>query len=851
MASPDDSLEYDIWDYKPALKKQGKSMHRMRSSASKSTCLNTSQSKAAKHPKSTVKTIDNIQHRETLLSECESQNDNKVHEGSSDNPKQVQVIDVDLEPEEASSSHSELALSKSSSSYPNKPILQSSSQTSSAPKDLRSALPSQTNASLSKNVGKKRCSDNLTVSKNKSPLSKSRRTSSRSRSGSDEKKCMPSIATYFSPKKSNSKTMGMSYLAEDIIDLSDEDFEKLDKDITKVDQETAYDGACHSKKQPEQIDNVGLNPQNTHQTPLVNVDIIVDDEEEQSSFELENRSGIPLGKVMNNSESLNSECHSSITGKQHENASGYGLMSENYALTLTCATSSNGTDEETKKYVASDSLLTKESGSDTDDLFSENEEDIQSKVSLEVEKSSGNSTSKSSLSPCKVACDDKSVNNPSENGGGFLPEADVTETDVRQRGEPTISIVKPTSDRVPLLSSTTWPTMTSCATKQTTLFSFIKAKPKMETPSNQEPLRPKFTKSISGSSAWKSQDSEGTTDSNTFRDTKKKQCPFYKKIPGTPITVDAFRYGIIPGCEAYILTHFHYDHYGGLTKKFSQPIFCSQVTGNLVESRIGVHNKWINRLPLWKPCKVANATLTLMEANHCPGAVIILFELKDGRKFLHTGDFRANPDMEKYSALQGIKISELYLDTTYCNPSYAFPDQTKVVHFVVDLVLNYISNHPSTLIVCGAYTIGKERIFQAIAKAIDSKICVMNDKKKVLDCLEDPDLKSRVTLDWSAGCVHVLPMGKLNQQHLKEHHSRHHQFENILAFQPTGWTHSDKQISLAELKPKWSKDKITLYVRCRASVTRQGLENGQHSTDHFNFSGSDQFNSNRRILARR
>ena len=52
----------------------------------------------------------------------------------------------------------------------------------------------------------------------------------------------------------------------------------------------------------------------------------------------------------------------------------------------------------------------------------------------------------------------------------------------------------------------------------------------------------------------------------------------------------------------------------------------------------------------------------------------------------------------------------------------------------------------------------------AIAKALDSKICVMNDKKKVLDCLEDPDLKSRVTLDWSAGRVHVLPMGKLTQQ---------------------------------------------------------------------------------------
>ncbi|KAJ2864279.1 repair protein PSO2 SNM1 [Coemansia erecta] len=194
-----------------------------------------------------------------------------------------------------------------------------------------------------------------------------------------------------------------------------------------------------------------------------------------------------------------------------------------------------------------------------------------------------------------------------------------------------------------------------------------------------------------------------------------KPLPSYKTIPGTNFTVDAFKYGQPAFCTAFFLTHFHSDHYGGLTKAFGGHIYCTRITGTCVTSVLGVNPSLVHVLPMNTRCIVHGVYVTLLDAEHCPGAAIVLFEIPQpsasGRvvRIVHTGDFRASDRQVRQilcvftTALQTPVTPEMieragrpdpgipdcqakripfvdcvYLDTTYLDPRYTFPRQDRV-----------------------------------------------------------------------------------------------------------------------------------------------------------------------------
>ncbi|KAI1637322.1 DNA repair metallo-beta-lactamase-domain-containing protein [Biscogniauxia mediterranea] len=379
-----------------------------------------------------------------------------------------------------------------------------------------------------------------------------------------------------------------------------------------------------------------------------------------------------------------------------------------------------------------------------------------------------------------------------------------------------------------------------------------------------------FTKLMSGhaeDAAWAS--AAAAEHASRGKPAYQRTCPFYKIMPGFFICVDAFRYGAVKGCKAYFLSHFHSDHYIGLTANWSHgPIYCSKVTGSLIKNQLRTATKWIKELEFEEKVEVPGTegvTVTMLPANHCPGSSLFLFEKTIGKgssprtqRILHCGDFRACPAQvthpllkpETVDAISGKvkqqKIDVCYLDTTYLNPRYSFPPQDDVIQAcaefcksiagdpsAADRALNKVKRErgsttvsqffqkedddtspPTTtaaddtdgaegkssnskgqagpknrlLVICGTYSIGKERICIAIAQALQTKIFASPSKIKICSQLGDPELTALLTSNPLEAQVHMQMLMEIRAETLQDYLNGYKpHFTRIVGFRPSGW----------------------------------------------------------------
>lgn len=329
------------------------------------------------------------------------------------------------------------------------------------------------------------------------------------------------------------------------------------------------------------------------------------------------------------------------------------------------------------------------------------------------------------------------------------------------------------------------------------------------------------------------------------------------------VSMDAFSFKPHESISQYFLSHFHSDHYGGITKRWPRErtlggkiIYCSTITGKLLQIKFKIDPEFIYPMdpdvrykvysygdteePHVSQERSPGVYATPIDANHCPGAVIFLFESVNLRGestyILHCGDFRVCPKMVNHPALrpfhieQGLKLKleKVYLDTTYMSPKYNFPKQELVCLSVAAMFADLVSNEnlfrewfgtqaqsritdflfrgaqrkkKKFLILVGTYVIGKEKLAIAISQHLQCPIYISNinsrgDKRDIIAAYGDEYLDSVITDDdlgnHPNAIIHLVPMKIVGQAQEMANYFNHNEyfkhFERCVGLRPTGWT---------------------------------------------------------------
>ena len=188
------------------------------------------------------------------------------------------------------------------------------------------------------------------------------------------------------------------------------------------------------------------------------------------------------------------------------------------------------------------------------------------------------------------------------------------------------------------------------------------------------------------------------------------------QVPNAPSGPDLF-YKVddfISGrADLFLCTHFHADHLAGLDDRWAErqtaQIVTSTQTAHMLRKRFPalacdllIHSaRGQRRMPQVLAFEIEptmqhniivdhqqehSVTVTLIDANHCPGSVMFVVDSGCGKR-LHTGDFRFDAELhlpDNCAALQGLR--EVHMDTTFFDPSWVLPTKSESIQMVTEIV---------------------------------------------------------------------------------------------------------------------------------------------------------------------
>ena len=198
-------------------------------------------------------------------------------------------------------------------------------------------------------------------------------------------------------------------------------------------------------------------------------------------------------------------------------------------------------------------------------------------------------------------------------------------------------------------------------------------------------------------------------------------------------------------------------------------------------------------------------SVTLLDANHCPGAIMFLFEVGK-RTILHVGDFRWNREImlqqAPLRALQKSTLDDLFLDTTYCDPKYTLPSQAVAIKATIEVFESELKNGTKTLHLFGAYTIGKERMYLSVASKFGMKVYVDSRRYRILAALQWPKERMKLlTTRKEEASIWVVPLGDINFKKMPGYLPSANNkpfsfpFKRVVGYRPTGWSMGGKPAS--------------------------------------------------------